>query len=79
MSLLNYFEPVTKDTEEIVQTLNETDNITEVERDEITKQIVQDKSKKRKKYRVWKPEERAEIGKHAVTRGNKSTLVYIPN
>lgn len=53
MSLLNYFEPVTKDTEEIVQTLNETDNITEVERDEITKQIVQDKSKKRKKYRVW--------------------------
>lgn len=77
MSLLNYFKPATKDTEEIVRSLNETNNITQVERDEITKQIAEDKSKKRKKYRVWKPEERAEIGKHAVTRGNKSALLCL--
>ena len=39
--------------------------------------LVQEKGKKQKKYRLWTPEERAEIGKYAFDHSNKSTLLHM--
>ena len=75
MSLLKYFKPVS--TGEVIESSDVLNNVTSIEREEIAIQLNADKSKKRKKYRVWKPEERAEIGKLAVERGNKSALLHL--
>ena len=75
MSLLKYFKPVS--TGEVIESSDVLNNVTSIEREEIAIQLNADKSKKRKKYRVWKPEERAEIGKLAAERGNKSALLHL--
>ena len=70
MSLFKYFQPAnaTVSTE-----------ATSRESEEVAKQlkIVQEKGRKRKKYRMWTPEERAEIGKYAYDHGNKATLLHM--
>ena len=67
MSLLKYFQP---------ENVTASPEITSRESREVEKQlsIVQEKGRKRKKYRMWTPEERAEIGKYAYQHGNKATL-----
>jgi len=75
MSILDYFKR-NKETENVASP-SRISVTTERESEEIRKQLEEreEKGRKRRKYRSWTPSERAEIGKHASTYGNKSTVL----
>ena len=77
MSLLKYFKPVEKSPNELVESNSVANILTERETEEISNQLINQTGKKRKKYRIWTPEQRAEIGKHAATKGNTSALLCL--
>ena len=64
MSLLNYFQKLPPDTPNVASASS---GLTSQETEEVSKELkkIQDKGKKRKKYCVWTPQQRLEIGKHA--------------
>ena len=73
MSLLNYFQKLPRDIANVPLVSSE---LTSRETEEVSKELkkVQDKGKKRKKYSIWIPQQRLEIGEHATKKGNASTL-----
>ena len=80
MSLYNFFKKIPKETSTIVAetTPEETPNITEIERTEVVESLRRFEDKKvsqpRGKYRSWTPEEKLEIGKHAMQYGVGKTV-----
>ena len=76
MSLLNYFQKLPPDTPNVASASS---GLTSRETEEVSKELkkMQDKGKKRKKYCVWTPQQRLEIGEHAAKNGNASTLRFL--
>ena len=72
MSIANYFKPVPKPSK-VVSTL---ESVTNREKEEIVKTLkeVEEKPKKRGKYRSWTVIEKIEIGKYAIRNGVSATL-----
>ena len=56
MSILDYFNTKPKETDKFVESANVRGNLMSIEKEEICKQLkqIQDKGKRRRKYRVWK-------------------------
>ena len=54
-----------------------TNILPERETEEISNQLQKQTGKKHKKYRIWTPEQHAEIGQHAATKGNTCALLYL--
>ena len=76
MSLLNYFQMLPSDTP---NSASASSGLTSPETEEVSKELkkMQEKRKKRKKYCVWTPQQRLEIGKHAAKNGNASTIRFL--
>lgn len=74
MSLLNYFQKLPTDAARVITSVSS--ELTGQETEEVSKELkkVQDKGRKKKKYCVWTPQQRLEIGEHAAKNGNASTL-----
>ena len=74
MSLFNYFPKKAKNCSEVLNESNT--SLSTRENEEIEKQLVarENNGSKRKKYKVWSEQERAEIGKLAWQHGNNSAL-----
>ena len=72
MSIANHFKPVPKPSE-VVSTL---ESVTNREKEEKVKTLkeVEEKPKKRGKYRSWTVTEKIEIGKYAIRNGVSETL-----
>eukprot|EP00112_Aurelia_sp_Birch-Aquarium-sp1_P009963 Seg2152.1 transcript_id=Seg2152.1/GoldUCD/mRNA.D3Y31 product="hypothetical protein" protein_id=Seg2152.1/GoldUCD/D3Y31 len=74
MSLFNYFPKKAKKCSEVLNAANT--SLSTRENEEIEKQLTERENNgcKRKKYKLWSEEERAEIGKLASQQGNNSAL-----
>ena len=72
MALYKYFK-ISKPSETLA---TEQDNLSQKEREKVIDElhVVEESKRKRSKYRVWTPAQRAEIGKHAADHSNASTV-----
>jgi len=77
MSLLKYFTPIEKSPNKLVEGNSVTNILTERETEEISNQLQKQNGKRLKKYMIWTPGQRAEIGQHAATKGNTCALLYL--
>jgi len=74
MALFKYFKP--SKPSETVSSEEFNSNLNEREKDKVVKELrnIEENKKKRSKYHVWTPAQRAEIGKYAADHGNASAV-----
>ena len=74
MALFKYFKP--SKSSETVSSEEFNSNLNEREKDKVVKELrnIEENKKKRSKYHVWTPAQRAEIGKYAAEHGNASAV-----
>ena len=74
MALFEYFKP--SKPSETVSSEEFNSNLNEREKDKVVKELrnIEENKKKRSKYHVWTPAQRAEIGKYAADHGNASAV-----